>query len=67
MMIKYHLNILSNWLKMVDVVKNTIDIYCFAKIDMKQRQTPAFQAASVFFETNREIPAFFFQNFRKFL
>ena len=29
---------------------------------MKQ---PAFQAASCFFETNREVPAFFFQNCRK--
>ena len=39
----------------------------FAKIDMKQHKRPAFQAASSFFETNREIPACFFQNCRKFL
>ena len=36
----------------------------FAKIDTR---TPAFQSASSFFETNRKIPAFFFQNYRKFL
>ena len=30
-------------------------------------RTSAFQAASGFFETNREVPAFFFQNCRKFL
>ena len=30
-------------------------------------RTPAFQAASDFFETNREFPAIFLQNCRKFL
>ena len=31
------------------------------------KNTSTFQAASSFFETNRKIPAFFFQNCRKFL
>ena len=33
----------------------------FANLDMKQHKTLAFQAAPGFFETNREVPAFFFE------
>ena len=39
----------------------------FAKPDMKQHKNTCFQAASGFLETNREVPAFFFQNCRRFL
>ena len=37
------------------------------KLTWNSTRTPAFQAASGFFETNREVPTFFFQNCRKFL
>ena len=47
---------------MVNVIKDTVDILLWNSM-----KTPAFQAASSFYETNREVPAFFFQNCRKFL
>ena len=54
---------------MVYVIKDTVDIYCFffQKLIRNSTRTPAFQAASGFFKTNWEIPAFFFQNCKKFL
>ena len=42
---------------MVYVIKDTSTV--FAKIDMKQHKNHTFQAASGFFETNRDVPAFF--------
>ena len=38
----------------------------FAKLDMKQHKTLASQAAPGFFETNREVPAFFFEKIVRF-
>ena len=52
---------------MVYLINDTVDIYCFAKIDMKKRKNTHFKAASGFFEANREVPAFFFRNCRKLL
>ena len=53
---------------MVYVIKDIVEIYWFCKKMMwNSTGTLAFQAASSFFETNLEIPAFFFQNCRKFL
>ena len=47
---------------MVYAIKDTVDIYCFCKYlyEAAQEHLPQFQ-----FETNREVPAFFFQNYLK--
>ena len=50
---------------MVYLIKDTVDIYNFCKIDMKGRKNTCFKAASGFFEANREVAAFFFPNCRK--
>ena len=39
----------------------------FAKIDVKQNNNTFFSSSPCFFEINREVPAFFFQNCGKFL
>ena len=53
---------------MVYVIKDTENTTVFAKIVVKQhKNTTCFSSCLQFFETNREVPAFFFQNCRKFL
>ena len=54
--------------EMVNVIKDTVDIYCFLqKLTWNSTRTPSFRAVSSFFETNREGPALVFENCRKFL
>ena len=45
------------------VIQDTADIYC-KKLIWNGTRTPAFQAVSGFFETNRGVLAFFFQNWK---
>ena len=53
--------------EMVNVIKDTVDIYWFFKSwHETAQQHPLFNASS-FIETNREVPALVFEKCRKFL
>ena len=51
----------------VYVVKDTVDITVFAKVDIKQHRNTCFSSCPQFLWTNREVPPLAFENCRKFL
>ena len=64
----------ENFIKMIEMAENGQcyqrygrHLLVLQKLTWNSTRTPAFQAASSFFETNREVPALVFENCRKFL
>ena len=59
---------LPKWPKMVHVINGLCyGLLFLQKLIWNSTRTLAFQAVPGFFETNQEVPAFFFQNCGKFI